>query len=311
MSDDTGPGGTAQLTPTQQRVLAALRVGEPVVFPADEVAELRATATEAMEDLSVQLAGESLAVFKGFVARVHGCEVLHLQPDDFRWNAANAAGFVAHKAIELSLNWRGEPTPADVVDEAIARLADQNTSRGNFVAGLSDGEYADLRARAVDRTTKFLQQFPPLPRSAHPILESSVRWEAGTVELVGKADLVVGKPMASESRRLIVDFKSGGTSPLHLHDLRFYALLETLSQRVPPRKLVTYYLDYADLEVEDVTIDLLHAALRRTVDAVERHLALTRGGAAPVKKESHACRWCPVLPQCEEGTAFLGRHDRE
>ena len=65
-----------------------------------------------------------------------------------------------------------------------------------------------------------------------------------------------------ESRRVIVDFKSGGHSPVHRDDLRFYALIETLVHDVPPRRLVTYYLDDAECEVEEVTIGVLRAALR-------------------------------------------------
>ena len=311
MSDATPPSGREALTPTQLHVLQKLeRSGPPVIFDHDDVAGLIAEAEDTMRDLSLRLGGEKLVVFKSFIARIHGCEVLHLQPDDCRWNPATAAGFVAHKAIELSLNWRGTPSPADAVDEAIARLADQDSYRGDYIAGLTDGEHAELRGRAIDRTTKFLQQFPPLPRSAHPMLESAVRWRPpGTIEFSGKADLVVGRPEGRESRRLIIDFKSGGTSPVHLHDLRFYALLETLSQKIPPRRLVTYYLDYAELEVEDVTMDVLHAALMRTVDAIERHIALTIERAAPVKKEGPACRWCPVLTDCAEGSAYLRRTD--
>ena len=74
---------------------------------------------------------------------------------------------------------------------------------------------------------------------------------------------------------MIVDFKSGGRSPVHRDDLRFYALIETLVHEVPPRRLVTYYLDGATCEVEDVSIDVLRAALRRMLDGIARHAELT------------------------------------
>lgn len=300
-----------ELTPTQQRLLAITRRGEPLEFDPAFVARLKAEAIDAIAGFSARLGGESLWVTKGFLAKVHGCEVSHLAPqDDFAWTPSTAAGFVAHRAIELALNWRGEPAPGDVVDEAIARLADESGHKGDFVAGLTDADRADLRSRAVDRTTKFLQDFPPLPAAAHPVLESSARWKpAGTIEFSGKADLVVGRPQGRESRLLIIDLKTGGKSPHHRADLRFYALLQTLRHDVPPRKLATYYLDYAEADVEDVTEGLLEAALVRTLEGIARHVELTAEGRTPSKRVGAPCRWCAVRESCAEGQAFLRGDD--
>jgi hypothetical protein len=309
MDEPTAP----VLTPAQQRTLDLIkRAPEPVVFDDALVDHLVETATRELARLSALLQGESLWVSKGFLAKVHGCEVRHLAPDDFEWRPATAAGFVAHKAIELSLNWRGEPDPGMVVDEALARLADQADARGAYVGGLSDGDWAELRSRAIDRTTKFLQDFPPLPLSAHPVLEAAAKWRpAGTIELSGKVDLVVGKPSGRESRLLIIDFKSGSHSFQHRDDLRFYALVQTLRQRVPPRKLVTYYLDYAEGEAEDVTEGILEASLARALEGIERHVELTVQGRAPVKRAGVACRWCPLQKECAEGLAFLANADAD
>ncbi len=307
------PMEPAPLTPAQERTLALLRRSdEPLVFDEPFIDELLRTATVEIAALSARLQGEKLWVSKGFLAKVHGCEVRHLAPDDFAWKPSTAAGFVAHKAIELSLNWRGEPHPSVVVDEAMARLLDQADARGGYVAGLSDGDWAELRSRAIDRTTKFLQDFPPLPVAAQPVLEASARWSPpGTIELSGKVDLQVGRPTGRESRLLIIDFKSGGRSPHHRDDLRFYALMQTLRHAVPPRKLVTYYLDYADSDVEDVTEGMLQAALHRTLEGIARHVELTVEGREPVKRVGTACRWCPLQEQCAEGRAFLHGDDTE
>jgi CRISPR/Cas system-associated exonuclease Cas4 (RecB family) len=295
------------LTPTQERTLGLIRrEAEPLVFSKEFVDELLDRATTEIATLSARLQGESLWVSKGFLAKVHGCEVRHLAPDEFQWKPASAAGFVAHKAIELSLNWRGEPHPASVVDDAMARLVDQADNRGAYVASLSDGEWAELRSRAIDRTTKFLQDFPPLPLSAQPVLEAAAKWRpTGTIEFTGKVDLVVGKPTGRESRLLIIDFKSGNRSFHHRDDLRFYALVQTLRQQVPPRKLVTYYLDYAESEVELVTEGTLQAALTRALEGIARHIELTVEGRPPVKKVGVACRWCPLQAECTEGQVFL------
>ena len=174
------------------------------------------------------------------------------------------------------------------------------------MAGLTDAEHAALRGKAVERTTRFLQDFPPLDRRSHPMLEAAVKWRPeGTVELSGKADLVMGRPYGRESRRLIVDFKTGGRDLHHRDDLRFYALLETLVYRVPPRRLVTYYLDYAECEVEDVTLDVLRSSMARTLDAIALHAELTVDGRAPVIKPGFSCRWCPVQDDCVPGTVYL------
>ncbi len=237
---------------------------------------------------------------------MHGCEVKYLQPDDFAWTPATAAGFVAHKAIELAQYWRGDPSPIEVVDEALARLADQADGRGAFVEALSDADLAELRSRAVDRTTKFLQDFPPLPRSSQPVYEASARWQPpGTIEFSGKADLVVGKPSGRESRLLIVDLKSGSRSFHHRDDLRFYALLQTLRQSVPPRQLVTYYLDYAEGDSEDVTegSSKPHSTGRWRASSATSSSVVE--GRPPDKRPGVACRWCPLRTTCEEGPAFL------
>ncbi len=297
----------AALTPVQERTLELLRrPDEPLIFPEAFVDDLRTHVREALGDLSARLGGEKLFVSKNWLARVHGCEAHHLAPDVFEWNAQNAKGFVAHKAIELLLNWQGEAAPGTLVDEAIARLADSFGSRGDWVATLTDADRAELRGAAVERVTRFRDSFPPIPASASPLTEASIKFTApGTIELGGKTDLVIGRLQGRESRRVIIDLKSGGKSPNHVHDLRFYALLETLVHRVPPRKLVTYYLDYAEAEIEDVTEDTLRTAARRTLDGIERHIEITLEGRDVVKRVGGACRWCPLNTSCAEGAEYL------
>ena len=295
------------LTPVQERNLELLKRGaEPLVFRQEFVDDLLAQARAAMADLSKRLGGDTFWVSKNKLSGVHGCEVKYLLPSDFEWTPATLAGSVAHKAIELALNWRGEPTPAAAVDEAMARIADGNDQKGLAVSGMADGLWADLRSRAVDRVTKFLHDFPPLPAAAHPVLEATAKWKpAGTIELTGKVDLAVGKPEGRESRVLIVDFKTGGRSPHHRDDLRFYALVQTLRQQVPPRKIASYYLDYSEGDAEDVTEGMLLSALTRTVHGIERHIELHVEKAEPVKKVGPPCRWCPLRNDCAEGRVYL------
>lgn len=302
---------TAELTPTQQRLLDQLRRDvTPVVFDEGFIDDLVARAHDAMAHCSERLGGERLVVSKGFLVNVLGCESRHLEPDSFAWSPATARGFVSHKAIELGAHWAGEAVPEVLVDEAIVRLGDDASQRGDFVAGLTDADRAELRSFAVDRVTRFLQDFPPIPARSQPVYEARTRWSPpGCVELVGKTDLVIGRPEGRVSTRLIVDFKTGWRSMHHRDDLRFYALLETVVRRVPPRRLVTYYLDAAEADVEDVTEGVLEAALARLVGGIERHVELTVELRPPRKTTGASCRWCVALPRCDEGRAHLSGVD--
>lgn len=304
---EAGRAAAVGLTPAQQRTLAVLRRDpEPVVFDQQWIDDLTATARDALAGLSARLGGAQVWVSKGMLANVHGCEVQYLQPDEFTWRPSTAAGFVAHLAIELALNWPGDPVPGEVVDAAIARLADQPDARGAYMAGLTPADHAELRGRAVDRTTKFLQEFPPIPGSAHPVLESSIRWSPpGTITLAGKVDLVLGRPQGTESRQVLIDLKTGGRSFHHRDDLRFYALVQTLRTGVPPRRLVTYYFDEAACDPEDVTTSVLEAALARTLAGIERHVELHAEARPPVLRVGASCRWCPIAADCTEGSAYL------
>jgi hypothetical protein len=300
-----------RLNPVQERTLGTLRrTSEPLQFNSEFIDELRAAATDAFDAFSERLDGRTMFVNKHTLQGVHECEVHFLAPADFEWTPARARGQVAHKAIQLMLNWRGEPTPADLVDEAVARLGDDERDFGRWISGLSAGDDADLRGQAVERVTKFMESFPPLDRRSHPVTESMAQWPLDhPILLRAKVDLAVGRPEGRESRKLIIDLKTGRVSPRHREDLRFYALVETLVRDVPPRKLATFYLDAAQPTTEDVSEGVLRAALRRTLDGIHRIIELEVEGATPVKRPGVPCRWCPLLGECAEGRAFVARGD--
>ncbi len=309
--EPAAPAGNG-LTPVQQRTLDALRrTGAPVVFDPADVAELRHHTDAALAELGGRLDDATeLYVNKHLIAGVLDCEAHHLAPDPFTWTPARARGQVSHKAIQLLLNWRGEPTPADLVDEALARLADEPTRLGDYVAGLGRGGEADLRGQAVDRVTKFLECFPPLDRRWHPMTEAAAQYPiGGPIVLRARVDLVVGRPAGQESRKVIVDLKSGRIVPRHRDDLRFYALVETLCRDVPPRKLATFSLDSGAAVVEEVTTTALRSALRRTLDAIERMVELRVEGREPRRTPGVSCRWCPLLDACEPGRASMATAD--
>ncbi|MCE9622439.1 MAG: PD-(D/E)XK nuclease family protein [Actinomycetia bacterium] len=293
------------LNPAQERTLALLRRNdEPLVFSEAFVSDLREEANAALAQFHERLGTTTLFINKSRLSNVHGCEGKFLAPDEFQWTAAIAKGQVAHKAIQQMINWRGEPTPSELVDDALARLADDDRDLGRWVAALSRGDEADLRGRAIEHVNKFIETFPPLDPRSHPATESATRWPVdGPIVFNSRADLVMGKPEGRESRKLIIDLKTGWVSPVHREDLRFYALVETLVREVPPRKLATFYLDSAHAMVEDVTEGLLRSALRRTLDGVHAIIELSVEGRTPVLRPGTHCRWCPLRDTCPASEA--------
>lgn len=317
-SGDAPTGAASALTPAQHRTLTALRrSGAPVVFDPDVVADIRAGVLHAMDELAQRLERDrALFVSKHRLASALGCEAQHLAADDFAWTPARARGQIAHRALQLMVWWRGEPTSVELVDEAMARMADDDNDYsgiGAWIAGLGPGDAADVRGQATERVTKFRECFPPLDHRSRPVTESRTRWPTdGPIVLQGQADLTIGRPRERESTKVIIDFKTGGTSPRHRQDLGFYAVIETVSREVPPRKLATLYLDTAETQAEDVSERLLRTAVRRTLDGVNAMIELEIEGRPPVKRPGVSCRWCSLRSGCEEGRAHLagtGDHD--
>ncbi|MFN3255488.1 MAG: PD-(D/E)XK nuclease family protein [Ilumatobacter sp.] len=312
---DPTPTGFDALNPVQRRTLDVLRrTGEPMVFDADLIATLRSEMHEAVDQLASRLddrtARDGLWISKHKIASALDCEAHHLVPDDFAWTPANAKGTIAHRAIQLMLTWRGDPTPTDLVDEAMARLAHEERGIGQWIDSLSPGDDADVRGQTIERVTQFAEGFPPLSKKWHPMTESPVRWpNSGPIVLSGKVDLVFGRPVGSESRKVIIDLKTGRQRAQHRQDLGFYALLETLAREVPPRKVATFYLDSSEAHAEDVSERLLRSAVRRTLDGINAIIELETEGRPPVKRPGSSCRWCPLAPTCDEGQAFLHAGD--
>jgi hypothetical protein len=295
--------------PAQQQVIDLLGRGDaPAVFPPDVAVHLRDALEEAIAPLVPQLGGEPLWISKHALSSVHGCEANFVAGEGtFAWSVPSARGTVAHKAIELSVHWRGDAPPAELVDEALSRLADDDRSLARFLQALDEAERAQLRSDTSDLTSKFLECFPPLRASWWPVTESKVRAELcdGLVVLAGKVDLTLGRPEPGAATKVIIDLKSGRALPAHRDDLRFYALVSTLRLGVPPRMLATYELDTARAHPETVTTAVLEAAVRRTAAGVARMVALLRNDDTPAVRPGAACRWCPLKTTCPEGMVHL------
>jgi hypothetical protein len=303
-------------TAAQQALIALLgRPEHPPTFPAGLGDELQAELEDELAPVaSAHTPGDPLWVSKHTLAMVHGCEAHYVDAEQrpFTWTVAAARGTVAHKAIELSVHWRGEAPPMDLVDEAMARLIQADgAGLQRFLERLSEGDRSELRGAAVDLVSRFQECFPPLKPAWIPVTESRARVEllGGALILSGKTDLSLGRPSGAFANKVIIDLKSGRPSTTHREDLRFYALLETIKLGVPPRQLASYYLESARAHPEDVTIALLRSALRRTVDGITKIVELASGAREASVLPGPTCRWCPIVDDCPAGRAELARDD--
>jgi hypothetical protein len=300
----------SDLNPIQRSVFDALRVPEGwTPLPDTLVEQLEAELTSGLAALDTLFTrDEPLRVTKRAMATIHGCETHHVEEKKsaFAWSLPTVRGTVAHKAIELLLNWRGDPVPALLADAAIESLINNpRESAGIFLAQLPDSDLAELRGMIVDTVTNYLESFPPLKPQWRPVVEHSARYTMFDESIVfsSRADLVIG----TAGRKVLIDLKTGQLTPTHRDDLRFYALVETLRSRQPPRSLASFSLDAARLDVEEVSEGLLRAAVRRTIDGVTLMADLVTERREPTRRAGFQCRWCPLNDSCEEGVSFLTR----
>ena len=298
------------LNAAQEELLAQLRAdpADRPTFDPGLRARLRLELEAALDPYVDRLPEVPLFVGKHRLAGVHGCEVQFLADDEgFAWSPPVARGAVAHKAIELSMNLRGAADPLDLVDEALDRLVEGDAGLAEWLRTCDEYDRAELRSLANDQVAKFLECWPPLKSAWRPVAESRVNADLcdDRIRLAGKVDLTVGRTEGSVAGKVIIDLKTGMFSPHHRDDLRFYALVETLRLGTPPRKLATHYLDTGRVQPEDVTEDVLGAAVARTVDGVARLVELHAEGREPVKRTGPPCRWCALRETCDEGRRWL------
>jgi len=292
---------------------------EPRTFDAVLRSRLRDQLESALADVAEKFSVDGpLFINKHRLSGVFGCEAsfLHEEEQEFAWNPHIARGAVAHKAIELGINWPSpDPAPPKLVDAALDSLTRGDTSLADWLYRCSDAERAELRGLAVSSVAAFFDCWPPLQRHWRPATESSSRVElcGGRIVLGGKTDLTLGRAEGRTADKVIVDLKTGRHQPIvHREDLRFYALVETLKLGTPPRTLATYYLESATIDVEEVSEDLLGVALRRTVDGIGRYAELhghLGPPAEPLKRPGPPCRWCALRDDCAEGQEFLAQAD--
>ncbi len=310
----------AELNPTQRTTLDALGAGidahDRPETPDDLAPRLRSELEAGLAVIVDSLSDtRQLIIAKHLLNGVHGCQARYVDGEsrEFIPSVPVVRGTIAHKALELAVHWPRTPIPLELVDDAIGRVTDSGNWASDWMISASTAELAELRSEAGDIVAKFLECWPPITAAMRPTTESKLYTElcGGRIVLKGQVDLTLGQPIASgnRARKIIVDYKTGGYSPEHRSDLRFYALVETLRLGVPPRLLVTSYLGAGTLDIEEVTVDMLDATVARVIDGITTFIALRAGEIDPVRRPSTACRWCPLADDCAPGQAFLEDSD--
>ncbi len=299
-----------ELNPAQLEVLDLLGSGrdERPKFDAVLRHELRQHLEEALDPLVERAGDDQVFVSKHLLGQVLGCERKYIAEESqpFEWTVPIARGSVAHRAIELSIHRKGNPAPLELIDDSLASLSEGIDGLAEFLQTCGEVAIAELRAEANDRVTKFMESFPPLKPGWWPVTESRLRLEIlDKFIFSGKVDLSLGKAEGTTAGKVLIDLKTGGFSPLHREDLRFYALIEAIRVGTPPRLTATYYLDQGTAHPEVVTEDVLDAALRRVIDGVGRIIDLRNAERQPATAPGPLCRWCPALEDCDEGRRHL------
>jgi hypothetical protein len=312
------PAAVPTWSPAQQRVVDLLgRRADDAPVPPTVVEALRAELEDRLAPVAARIPAQAtLFVGKSALHQLDTCEGRWQAEASsrFRWNVPAARGTVAHKAIELQANWRGESEPCRLVDEAVARLADDTGALGDFLRTMSTVELAELRQEAVAFVTAFEECFPPLKSRWRPVVDGAARVPLadGRILLGGRPDLTLGR--ATDGGKVIIDLKTGRPSRHHLDDLRFYALVDACKVGLPPRRLATLYLDTGTPVAEVVTPSVLEAATERVVRAVEAMVDVRTGSRPAMVRANPMCRWCPAVASCETGSAWVaaeadGEHD--
>ena len=183
-----------------------------------------------------------------------------------------------------------------VVERSAERLIEQDRGFAEHWNGLDALDRAERLADAAASLAQFRELFPPIPRGWQPVSEQSLRTRVagGLVVLSGRLDLVLGR-----RRRLLIDFKTGDARPAHAEDMRFYALLCTLTFGRPPYRVASVFLQSMEWQAEDVTEGTLDLAAHRVIETATGAAELL-GGATPDLTAGPHCGWCPRAATCPE-----------
>ncbi len=199
--------------------------------------------------------------------------------------------------------------PAEFVEAALDAYARGEDDLAEYLRTLPVAEMAEVVTSAGAAVTAFAAGWPAIRPQMIPRIEATIQVPLceGRIVLKGRYDLALGHPAQGA---VIIDLKTGDERPEHREEARYYALLETLSQKTLPRRVATYYLDGSWFRSQGVDRGVLEAALRRTAEAVRRIGDLWwRDREARLTPGPH-CYYCPARADCADGMAWISQSGR-
>ena len=225
---------------------------------------------------------------------------------------ATAAGFVAHKAIELSLNWRGEPHPARRGRRRAGPPGRPDRPRGRYVAGAHRrrvGRTAQPSRRSHHQVPAGLPAAPA--RRRNPVLEAAAKWSRAA-------------PSSSRARSTSWSAARRGEEPAAHHRLqerrplvpppRRPALLRTGADAAPRCRRASWSpttSTTATARWRTSPRARCRSALRRTLDGHRAPHRAHRRGPAAGEAGRRRLPLVPAAGECAEGKAFLRGDDAD
>jgi hypothetical protein len=167
----------------------------------------------------------------------------------------------------------------------------------SWIEALTGAARAELRAEVERQAGALVRRWPVLEASWLPRTHEAMQaaFAQGSVLLVARVDLAIGRPAEREASVAMVELVSGTRRPFHAADRLFAALLETLRHSAPPFVAATYYTSNGELDVEAITEEVLTTTARRVVAGVTALVARERGMGSP-PDPAPFCPSCSVSP---------------
>jgi hypothetical protein len=302
-------GGPTEVGDIADELLDRSHAADRPAFDRAFARELTAWVRDCLLEISSSLpAGVRLRLNKRRLTEVHGCEghAVAARDAEFVASVPTTRGALAHKAIEFVIVSGYRHSPLIAVDLAAQFFREEGSEFGPapFLYACSEAQRLELTRDACDAVTKFVGDWPRIPASWDPRVDSASVVDFGKVRVTARPDLVLGVPSDTRARVFAVDLKTGVAYDFHRADVHFYALVETMRTRRPPWRVATYYLDQGTYTYDDVDNGLLEAAARRLIDGA-RLLAELSGGRPARLSPGRSCRICPAASTCATGEPFL------
>ncbi len=229
------------------------------------------------------------------------CDGLQRDPVAYVHAWANVRGTLVHAAIEADVDGARSLPPEEVTAGAWLRLATQRpgdpSSVGAWLNVRDAGERDTMLAESTALLAGFREVWPDLRaaplrvRTEHRMM---VMLGGRSVQLQGVPDLVIDSAVEDgRARSLLIDLKTGMPRGQRDRDeLRFYALLATLRDGVPPFRWATLYVTEGRIEHEDLSEAILVTAADRVSDAILQAVRMADVAAQHPDERLAGGAWC-------------------